>query len=242
MTADADRQERAGNYVLGLMSQRERERAERDLEVDSDFRAAVLDIAERLQLFDRTVTPDTVPADLWQRIARQIAEMPQMQKAAAGGPATPTASVRRAAPPVWWRPALLAASLMVACGVGYLAGSTLIPREHPVVVVVLDTEAGVPGAIFEAYADDTVRIVPLEDFEVPEGRILQAWTLYDQQVGPVSLGTFPRPQEVRLTASGLPEPVAEQLYEITLEPAPGSPTGRPTGPILVKGFAKKPPA
>ena len=38
----------------------------------------------------------------------------------------------------------------------------------------------------------------------------------------------------------LPEPKAGQLYEITLEPAPGSPTGRPTGPILVTGFARYP--
>lgn len=33
---------------------------------------------------------------------------------------------------------------------------------------------------------------------------------------------------------------AGQLYEITLEPSGGSPTGRPTGPIQVKGFAKSP--
>jgi anti-sigma-K factor RskA len=32
-----------------------------------------------------------------------------------------------------------------------------------------------------------------------------------------------------------PPPGPDQLFEITLEPAGGSPTGRPTGPILFKG-------
>jgi anti-sigma-K factor RskA len=39
-----------------------------------------------------------------------------------------------------------------------------------------------------------------------------------------------------------PLPAGGQLYEITLEDAPRSATGRPTGPILVKGFATIPPA
>ena len=33
----------------------------------------------------------------------------------------------------------------------------------------------------------------------------------------------------------LPPPGTDQLFEITLEPATGSPTGRPTGPVLFKG-------
>jgi anti-sigma-K factor RskA len=34
----------------------------------------------------------------------------------------------------------------------------------------------------------------------------------------------------------LPGPGPDQLFEITLEPRTGSPTGRPTGPILYKGL------
>jgi hypothetical protein len=40
---------------------------------------------------------------------------------------------------------------------------------------------------------------------------------------------------VSLRLEGLPAPGPNQLFEITLEPATGSPTGRPTGPILMKG-------
>jgi len=40
---------------------------------------------------------------------------------------------------------------------------------------------------------------------------------------------------LQLDLEALPDTVADQLFEITLEPATGSPTGRPTGPVLFKG-------
>ena len=42
MTGEADRMSRAGSYVLGLMDEADRERAERDLEIDPAFRDAVV--------------------------------------------------------------------------------------------------------------------------------------------------------------------------------------------------------
>ena len=47
-----DRMDRAGRYVLGLMDDDERERAERDLEIDPAFRDAMMVIAERMHVFD----------------------------------------------------------------------------------------------------------------------------------------------------------------------------------------------
>lgn len=47
-----------------------------------------------------------------------------------------------------------------------------------------------------------------------------------------------RPGEPRRVAiDRLPPPRANQLFEIMLEPYDGSPTGRPTGPILYVGRA-----
>jgi anti-sigma-K factor RskA len=108
------------------------------------------------------------------------------------------------------------------------------------IAVLLNESDATPGAIVEAFADDSVRLVPLEQFDVPSGQVLQVWTLPDPQTGPVSLGTFADPASIRLSGPDLPAPNAGQLYEITLEPSPGSPTGRPTGPVLVKGYAKAP--
>jgi anti-sigma-K factor RskA len=54
------------------------------------------------------------------------------------------------------------------------------------------------------------------------------------------MGHLPRNRDVR-APSGIPRkanlsaPSIGQLFEITLEPSSGSPTGRPTGPVLFKG-------
>ena len=57
MASESDRIARAGDYVLGLMNDKERERAERDLEIDPAFRDAVVRLAERMHVFDRAEKP-----------------------------------------------------------------------------------------------------------------------------------------------------------------------------------------
>ena len=76
MTGESDRIARASDYVLGLMNERDRERAERDLEIDPAFRNAVMQLAERMHLFDRAATQDANRP--WQGVAARIAELPQM--------------------------------------------------------------------------------------------------------------------------------------------------------------------
>jgi len=84
MSAETARLERAGRYVLGMMDDAERERAERDLEFDAKFRAAVVAVAERMHLFDLGKDAKR-PAENWQAIAGRIAAMPHMR----GVPAPP---------------------------------------------------------------------------------------------------------------------------------------------------------
>jgi anti-sigma-K factor RskA len=55
----------------------------------------------------------------------------------------------------------------------------------------------------------------------------------------VSIGLIDSARRARFQTASLPAR-AEQLYEITLEPATGSPIGRPTGPVLMKGLAATP--
>jgi hypothetical protein len=88
---DGDRMDRAGRYVLGLMDDDERERAERDLEIDPAFRDAMMVIAGRMHIFDRA--PDQPPGqptgqpsgkaaqDDWRQIKERIDAMPQMRPA-----------------------------------------------------------------------------------------------------------------------------------------------------------------
>ncbi|MER9426381.1 hypothetical protein NKI88_28675 [Mesorhizobium sp. M0317] len=78
MAGESDRVARAGDYVLGLMNDRDRERAERDLEIDPAFRDTVMRLAERMHVFDRTGRPSG-DGDRWRLISQRIAELPQMR-------------------------------------------------------------------------------------------------------------------------------------------------------------------
>jgi anti-sigma-K factor RskA len=228
----AEKLERAGDYALGLMEGAERQAFEAELARDPELAAIAAGFAGELHALDDTAVA-VASTDLWSRVEQRIGTTEQLPPVAANTN-TPSRGVPR------W--AAMAASVVVALGLGYFGGQALTPSAPtPTMVAVLINEGDQsPGAIIEAFGDDSVRIVPLVDFAVPEGSVLQVWTLPDADIGPVSLGTLGAAAEMRLRGPDLPLPADGQLYEITLEPAPGSPTGRPTGPILVKGFAKAP--
>jgi anti-sigma-K factor RskA len=138
MIDEGDRLARAGHYVLGLMDDEERERAERDLERDGAFRNAVLSIAERMHVLDAGPAPD----GKWRAISERIAEMPQMRGVA---PAMTLPAIPQTAGPKvpirrvvlrsmrGWRAALVAASLIAAFAFGYVAGMSSAPEAPGVV-------------------------------------------------------------------------------------------------------------
>jgi anti-sigma-K factor RskA len=126
MHGESDRLSRAGSYVLGLMGEADRERAEHDLEVDPAFREAVFKVAERLHRIELPRL-DGGQADHWKHIAAHIADLPQMRGHAERPPAE-VVPLSRAKPPVQdTRPAsarqalVIAIALIAAFVAGYLA-------------------------------------------------------------------------------------------------------------------------
>lgn len=103
-----DRIGRAEDYVLGLMDENERMRAERDMAVDPEFRDCVLDLAQKLQRLHETKRPGQTADKAWSEIAARIAQLPQMagtprQRPPArpeGPPAPPPAAGTPVKPPV----------------------------------------------------------------------------------------------------------------------------------------------
>lgn len=108
---------RAGNYVLGLMEEGDRQRAQRDLEIDPAFRDAVLRVAERMHLLDLNPARAVEPG-FWRAIATRIGELPQM-RTARHAPATMTRPDVGAA---GFSTPKIAVLLVIACVAGYLAG------------------------------------------------------------------------------------------------------------------------
>jgi anti-sigma-K factor RskA len=224
----------AGEYVLGLLEGGDLETFERRLTRENKLQQDVDYWRARFADLDEVTDAQAASGDLWGRIERSIAE-PRRARTVAG----PSWSERLWWSLGFWRGASFAgaaASLLLAVSVGLLAGRA---TPQPVIVAVLQTDQALPGAIVEAFGDGSITVVPLKDIVVPEGKALEVWTLFDKERGPVSLGLIGRAERARFQTGGLPAR-EEQLYEITLEPATGSPIGRPTGPVLMKGFASAP--
>lgn len=227
MSERFDPYELAGEYVLGTLSRERRREVDAMLPGDATLRAAVAYWEERLLPLSALVEPVAPPPALWARIARSL------------GPAAAPAAVR----PGWWERLGLwralaaggfAAAAIMAAVVGVRQFEVAQPRY--MVVLAAPQNAG-PGWVLELVADDTLRLEPLVTTEVPADRALQLWTKADDWEGPVSLGLVKPGEAVEVKLANLPKVVPNQLFEITLEPAAGSPIGRPTGPILYIGRA-----
>lgn len=228
---DADRPDDvlAGEYVLGLLEGEERATFEHRLARDRELQVLVARWQTRFAPLDAIATPVAPPAELWNRIETSVGRRGVAE-------AKPGFVARIWSDLGFWRAAGLAgaaATVLLAIALAFFAGRS---TQGPMLVAVLQGADAMPNAIVEVARDGRISVVPLKEFEVPQGRALQVWTLWDQARGPVSVGLIDRPRRAEFQRADLPAR-DNQLYEITLEPAGGSPTGRPTGPVLGKGYA-----
>jgi anti-sigma-K factor RskA len=232
----------ADEYVLGLLDEADTIAVEAEIERSAGLAEAVAEARERFLPLDTNVDPVDVSPALWEAIATRLPEQALAQPViAAVSPQPPVAAgndnAREGGVRSGWRAAAvsaIAASLILAGGLVWSVTRTV----DPLVVAVLLNEAGDVQAVVEDFGNDTASIRLLTDFAVPADRTMQVWTLPSREMGPMSLGLLEDAHSATLQGPALPRPQDAQLYEITLEQAGGSPTGRPTGPILAKGFAK----
>jgi anti-sigma-K factor RskA len=229
----------AAEYVAGLLDSTRRAETETRIERDRDFARLIEQWRNRLSDLDETAPRLTPDAAVWQRIERQI-DAPRPDAAAAPGLVSRlwnSIEGLRAATAV----SLAAASVFAIVAVTAMTSATREAFRKPMYVAILvNDDTRLPGAVVNAFADGRVEMIPLADINVPPGRALEIWTLWDRNIGPRSVGLIDRAQTVRLNLDSLPPTGPDQLFEITLEPAGGSPTGRPTGPILYKGTTSRP--
>jgi anti-sigma-K factor RskA len=96
------------------------------------------------------------------------------------------------------------------------------------------------GWLVQARERGPIRLLALADpGSIPAGKSWEFWTKGKDAAAPTSLGLLQPGAVLEIPRSRLPELGEEQLFEITLEPETGSPTGRPTGPILFVGKARR---
>ena len=188
MSMQDDHRELAADYVMGLLDPADEAKAERLMSTDELFARAVSAWRERLADFDATAEFVAPSAALWDRITDDQ-----------GCPYADSDAANRVT--LWdnirfWRTAAisgaLAASLLMVLAIGGLVTSRQLQtelaelsRRKPVYVAVLVNDATKEaGAIVNAFADGRVELVPLRPIDVPPGKALQVWTLWDRAVGP----------------------------------------------------------
>ena len=235
MSSDSDRYGRAGDYVMGRMAPAERERAERDLERDPRFREAVLRLSERIRRSDTVAD-----LELWRSVKAGLNELPQM-RAALASPASGSGRAKRASrasaathPLAGWKGALLVAGVAAACGASYIAGDRRADPGSPEMVVTLTDASGGIGGILEVGDDDMLRFVPLALDAGAGGEALQLWTIYDEAIGFVPLGTLLAAGAMRWRGPDLPPPRPGQRYRVTA----GAGQAAPDRPAIFEGSAK----
>jgi anti-sigma-K factor RskA len=243
MTRD-DQDRLAAEHVLGLLEGDERGLAERLLASDGGFQAQVEQWRRRFSEWDSTAADEPAGEDLWHRIEGGLETSPQAEPAHAvpRPAATPRPSSPRLLQGLWdslsfWRAfgmAGAAAALVLAAGLAFFAEKA---SRQPILVAVLMNEANQPGAVLRTFTDGRAELTPLGDMQIPHNHSIQVWTFPDPAGAPVSVGVVQTARTVLLSLQNLPQPHSNQLFAISVEPLAGSPTGQPTGPVVMKGTA-----
>ena len=229
-----DIHELAGEYVLGTLSASSRRGVEARLGTDAELRAAVQAWEDRLLPLAGLAEPVTPSPQLWRRVERSL-------------DALDTAPRRAGRPKPWWRDwnnlalwrGLTAGGFATAALLAALLLTRLVepPPVTRFMVVLVAPDDKAPGWVVQAGASRQIELIPLGAVDVPADKALQFWTKADNWSAPVSLGLVKPGQSLKVPAGQLPALQPNQLFELTLEPRTGSPTGRPTGPIRYIGRA-----
>ena len=238
-----DRTVACAEFVLGVLEPDERLAFEAELMRDAGLREEVGRWQDRLLALADDVAP-VVPSDaVWRRIEAGLGP-PGTPAPAPRGPAAATPSGTPGARAA--RPARVGLWMGLA---GFATAASLVlatllaleRRDAPESwIAVLEAPDRQVRWVVQIAAHGPVRLVPLADpGPVPADRVRQFWTKPRDAEAPTSLGLLPDGGAMSVPRDRVPGPYDDALFEITLEPAGGSPTGRPTGPVLHIGRATR---
>ena len=244
-----DIEQLASEYVLGTLPYTRRVEVERQMATDAPLRTAVQRWQEQLLPLATLAAPVEPSAQLWRRIESSLQAQVQSAAVVRNAAPSPRQAAVRAASPGWWASVSLWRGL--AC-TGFAAAAVLaavlVTRMGPLpaggapaqyLVVLVAPGGNAPGWVVQASGAQQLSLIPVGAASLPSEKALQFWTKADNWTAPVSLGLVKPGETLRVPLDKLPPLQPNQLFELTLEPPGGSPTGKPTGPIQFIGRAVK---
>jgi anti-sigma-K factor RskA len=226
MIGPEDKDALAAEYVLGTLEADERATVERQRVTDRQLDAAVRAWEQRLSPLAVATPPAEPPADLFARIERRIVGAP------------PPAVVQLQTRVRRWQLASAGLGALAAGLAALLLVPGLVRAPSPSnYVAVLQQGAASPAFVVSVdLAAGTVTARPVSA-GAQSGKSYELWLVDDSLGDPRSLGIVAdagftvRPALARFERAV----AARATYAISLEPAGGSPTGKPTGPVLFTG-------
>jgi len=218
----------ASEYVLGTLRGPARRRFQALLSAHPALRSAVRRWEEQLAPLAGSVAPVAPPASAWTGIENRLFPT--------------TAAAATAAPVRWWNALGLwrgFSALATTAAVALLVMSTQVPPPQAPIVVVLATNPGAAvatNASFVASLSADGRALVLKPLNAPTLTAAQALELWSvpAQGGPRSLGLVRGDQATTLLLQ-TSATRGTAAFAVSIEPAGGSPTGAPTGPIVSMG-------
>ena len=232
-TQDDDMDLRAAEYVMGALPMVEAKALEALALHDPALAARIAAWETRLAPLSDALPEMPPPDALWRRLALATGIESSIR---------PVPLVRASVPPrsgpsrrvgIWQ--ASTAAALALAASLGFLLLNrpATTPGAGPEAVMAALSPIGAPGATFlvRVGADGTATIVAVGAVTVPSGRSLELWAVAEGTSVPVSLGLLPASGRVELSIRNA---VGTKLL-VSQEPAGGSPTKQPTGPVVHAG-------
>jgi anti-sigma-K factor RskA len=227
----SDRRERldrlAAEFALGTSPPRVRRRLIAISRRDRVVAAALSGWERRVAVLADQVPPVTPTPRAWRNIVARLGLDPD------GTPQRETPWWQRLA---FWR-TLAIASLagVIAIGIGeWRRAPVIVPA--PLVVVLSDADAKVALIATATRGERYLTLKTVSNANPGPDKAYELWAL-PQTGAPHALGVIPAGDVVRVP---LDNPVDETLSNIStlavsLEPPGGSPTGKPTGPVLYSG-------
>ena len=210
----------AREYVLGTLPARPRARFARVLSFSLVARRAVTAWERHLAPLAAAVRPVEPPESAWSGIETALG-LARAPRARAAG--------------LW--PALAAALAVVAVLFGGLYFSQQPTVERPAYVSVVTVAATGPVWLQQAFTEArALRVSTVNPRPAPAGRSFELWMLPPDGGGaPVSLGLLPEmgAAQLRLSAAQLGVLMGTMTLAVSVEPSGGSPTGLPTGPVIL---------
>lgn len=212
----------AASYVLGDMKGAARRRFVRLMREDAGLRQSVEQWEQRLLPLAMGLEPKTPPARVWQGIAKTV-RAEHLPASRAGN---------------WWSGLrfwqTLAGGLAMAVFALVVSLFHYLPGDQQPVrtLAVLASSDGSAMYVMNRLAADSISVQPLSGLAPDAAHALELWAIAPGQA-PRSLGLVSPDGTTTLNAVTLP--ASGDTVAISLEPTGGSPTGAPTGPVILTG-------